>query len=319
MTNVILVTGATGFVGTALLPKLAIAFPDAEIIGLAHKTRAINVLESVDYRICNLTDTEQVRHLIERVKPDYVINLAAISHIPTACKNPELTWNVNLYGVLNLLNALSSINIPCTFLQVGSSDCYGQSFADNESVDENTAFMPMNPYSASKAAADLAAFSYRHKGQLKIIRARPFNHSGAGQPDDFVIPAFAKQIVNVEKGLQPPEITVGNLTAERCFLHVDDVVDAYISLLLAHQKIESGDAFNIVSDQATAIQSILDGLLKKSSLNISVLHDPEKQRPSDIPRAKGSADKLKQLTQWAPKVTIDQLLDDVLTSFRQEN
>lgn len=317
MKDVILVTGATGFVGSALLPKLAAAFPDADIIGLLHNTPAMNLSADIIYQACDLTDQQQVKQLIERIQPNYVINLAAISHIPTACDNPDLTWNVNLYGVLNLLNALVYENIACTFLQVGSGDCYGQSFAYGRPVDEDTLFMPMNPYAASKAAADLAAFSYRHKGQLKIIRARPFNHSGAGQSESFVIPAFAKQIVNIEKGLQPPELTVGNLTAERCFLHVDDVVDAYIALLLAHQTIDSGDAFNIVSDQATVIQSILDGLLAKSSKSISILDDPKKQRPSDILKAEGSAEKLKRLTQWAPKVTIDQLLDDVLADLRQ--
>lgn len=319
MKDVILVTGATGFVGSALLPKLTAAFPHADIVGLLHSTSATSSSANITYQFCDLADQQQVRPLIERIKPNYVVNLAAISHIPTAYENPDLTWNVNLYGTLNLLNALVNTNISCVFLQVGSGDCYGQSFAHGRSVDENTVFMPMNPYAASKAAADLAAFSYRHRGQLKIIRARPFNHSGAGQSERFVIPAFAKQIVDIEKGLQPPELTVGNLSAERCFLHVDDVVDAYIALLRCHCSIVSGDAFNIVSDQTTAIQSILDGLLAKSPLSISVLDDPKKQRPSDILKAKGSADKLKRLTQWTPKITIDQLLDDVLTSLRQEH
>lgn len=319
MIDVILVTGVTGFVGSVLLPKLSATFPHADIIGLSHNTPVKSISAHVTYQSCDLANQQQVKELIERVQPSYVINLAAISHIPTALNNPDLTWNVNLYGVLNLLNALVSSNIPCTFLQVGSGDCYGQSFFHGQPVDEDTAFMPMNPYAASKAAADLAAFSYRHQGQLKIIRARPFNHSGAGQSEKFVIPAFAKQIVNIEKGLQSPELTVGNLTAERCFLHVDDVVDAYIALLLTHQTIDSGEAFNIVSDQTTRIQSILDRLLEKSPLDITVLDDPEKQRPSDIFRARGSADKLKRLTQWEPKITIDQLLDDVLTSLRQEH
>ena len=318
MRDVILVTGATGFVGTALLPKLEAAFANANIIGLSHQQFVKNASAHVSYQSCDLADKQQVTQLINDIRPNYVINLAAISHIPTAFSQPDLTWDVNLYGVLNLLNALVSADIACTFLQVGSGDCYGQSFANGQRVDEETAFMPMNPYAASKAAADLAAFSYRQQGKLKVIRARPFNHSGAGQSDNFVIPAFAKQIVNIEKGLQPAELTVGNLTAERCFLHVDDVVDAYIALLLNQHIINSGEAFNIVCDEASVIRSILDGLLAKSAQTITVLDDPAKQRPSDILRANGSADKLKKLTQWQPKITIDQLLDDVLTYLRQE-
>jgi GDP-4-dehydro-6-deoxy-D-mannose reductase len=316
--DTILVTGATGFVGTVLLPKLSKAFPHAIVVGLSNSQEKKSSSTQLTYQRCDLADKNAVTQLIHTIKPNYVINLAAISHIPTAFNNPDLTWNVNLYGTLNLLNALTEMNTSCVFLQVGSGDCYGQSFADGHPVDESTHFMPMNPYSASKAAADLAAFSYRHQGQLKVIRARPFNHSGAGQSDNFVIPAFAKQIARIERGLQIAEITVGDLTAERCFLHVNDVVAAYIGLLINHDKIPSGEAFNIVSDEPVIIKSILDGLLSKSEQTISIMNDPDKQRPSDIFRAKGNADKIKKMTHWSPTTTLDDLLEDVLNHFRKD-
>ncbi|MFT2112631.1 GDP-mannose 4,6-dehydratase [Marinomonas sp. 2405UD68-3] len=318
MKDVILVTGATGFVGSVLLPKLAAQFPNAHIVGLSYRHKMISASSKITYYSCNLKDKIQVNQLIREIRPSYVINLAAISHIPTALNDPDLTWDINLHGVLNLLNALVEIEVTCTFLQVGSGDCYGQSFSNGERVNEKTPFMPMNPYAASKAAADLAAFSYRHQGKLKIIRARPFNHSGAGQSDKFVIPSFANQIVRIEKGLQKAELMVGNLNAKRCFLHVDDVVDAYIALLLNHQDIASGEAFNIVSDESISIKSVLDKLLDKSDKTIDIFNDPEKQRPSDISKVEGCAYKLKKATHWEPKITLDHLLNDVLTYFREK-
>jgi GDP-4-dehydro-6-deoxy-D-mannose reductase len=318
MINTILVTGSTGFVGKYLLPALCKAFPEATVIGLCrHKPLSI-LPAKLTYQVCDLTDRPKTIKVVNEIKPDCVINLAAISHIPTAFSNPDLTWDVNLHGMLNLLNALAGMNQPCTFLQVGSADCYGQAFSSGETVDEKTPFMPMNPYSASKAAADLAAYSYRHQGKLKIIRARPFNHSGAGQSDDFVIPSFAKQIARIEQGKQPAKMSVGDLTAQRCFLHVQDVVDAYVSLLIHRDKILSGEAFNIVSEEPTIIKSILDKLLLKSDMTIDIQKDPSKQRPSDILVAKGSALKINELTQWTPEITLDFLLGDVLNHFRKE-
>lgn len=318
MRDTILVTGAAGFVGRSLLPALCHAFPDARIIGLCRKSSHLISNEQVNYQSCDITDPQAVQQIIRDLKPSFVINLAAISHIPTSFKNPAKTWQVNLTGTLNLLDALVAENQACTFLQIGSGDCYGQAFATGEALNEDSPFMPMNPYAASKAAADLAAYSYRQQGQLKIIRARPFNHSGAGQPEHFVISAFAQQIAAIEAGTQPATMQVGNLDAQRCFLHVDDVVQAYIALLQHHLDINSGDAFNIVADTPVAIQTILDQLLAKSSEQIAVEQDPERQRPSDIPVVNADASKLKNLTHWAPSTSLDQLLEEIIEDWRAQ-
>jgi GDP-4-dehydro-6-deoxy-D-mannose reductase len=184
-------------------------------------------------------------------------------------------------------------------------------------LDEQNAFMPLNPYSASKAAADLAAFSYSQQSHLTIIRARRFNHSGSGQLAEFVIPAFAQQIAKIEAGLQSPTMQVGNLTAQRCFLHVQDVVNAYILLLKNSSRITSGSAFNIVSDMPVSIAAILEKLLALSSLDIQVVQDPSRQRPTDIPIAQGSSTALQRCTGWSANIDIDELLIEVLDDQRQ--
>ena len=304
----ILVTGSSGFVGQVLMPRLQSAFPDATVHGVAH--------DHAPPLSVDLTCKVEVDKLVEQLQPDAVINLAAISHIPTSFENPDKTWQVNLQGTLNLLNALKRAASPCVFLQVGSSDCYGDSFKQGLAVTEETAFKPMNPYAASKAAADLAAYSYRNS-HITVIRARPFNHTGAGQSNQFVVSAFAEQIAKIEVGLQEPVMTVGNLDAQRCFLHVSDVVDAYIQLLRQHQQIESGQAFNIAPPQATSIKQVLECLLAASTSTIEVATDPALIRPSDIALAFGDSQQLKQLTGWQPKLSLQQTLEDVLEHWRQ--
>lgn len=305
----ILVTGANGFVGQALVPALDAAFPAARI----HAAGSVSTTSKLG---CNLSDTDSVKQLIDQVQPDAVINLAAISHIPTSFDKPAETWQVNLQGPLNLLDAISATKQPCTFIQVGSGDCYGDSFKSGDAVTEATAFMPMNPYAASKAAADIAVYSYRNRQGLKIIRARPFNHTAAGQSNQFVLSAFAEQVARIEAGVQPATMQVGNLEAARCFLHVDDVIDAYIKLLQHSDTIESGSAFNIVSDAPVTIQSLLQQLINSSDVEISVETDPARLRPSDIPVARGDASALKQQTGWQASTDLQAIVNDVLGFWR---
>jgi len=310
MYNRILITGATGFVGQVLLPALATAYPTAKLfaVGSGRQPGQLG---------CNLADRQAVQALINHTAPDCVLNLAAISHIPTAWDNPDQTWRTNLDGVRHLLDALTARNTPCTFLQAGSGDCYGSAFRTGDAVTESTAFEPQNPYAASKAAADLACCASTNS-QLTIIRARPFNHTGAGQSNQFVIPAFAEQIARIEAGQQEPTINVGNLDAHRCFLHVNDVVDAYLKLLSAPLQSGTASAYNIVADHTHSIADVLQSLLSQTPLEISIHHDPARSRPSDIPMARGDASQLKQLTGWTPRHDLTRIVSDVLQYWRTQ-
>jgi len=310
----ILVTGGHGFVGRGLIPALKRAFPAAALYSTSRRQQA--ALDQVQHVVCDLTDRESVLRLVNEVQPSCIINLAAISHIPTAMAAPELTWQTNLQGTLNLLDALVETKFECVFLQVGSGDCYGHAFVGGQALTEATPFEPLNPYAASKAAADLAAYSYTPHKHIKIIRARPFNHTAAGQSSEFVVSAFAEQIARIEAGLQPAIVKVGNLEAQRCFLHLDDVISAYIELLRKQDDIVSGEAFNIVSESAVPMSKVLEGLVALSSRDITIAIDPERVRPVDIPVALGSADKLSRLSAWQPAHDLHFILSDVLSYWR---
>lgn len=300
----ILVTGGAGFVGQRLVAQLEQTFPAAVIIS-----------PGVDLPPCDVSDADAVEALLSQHRPDAVINLAAISHIPTSFSQPELTWSVNLGGTLNLLRSAQSVGLALTFIQVGSGDCYGESFKSGRALTEDAAFKPMNPYSASKAAADLAAFSLR-SDQLKVIRARPFNHTAAGQSSQFVVSAFAEQLAKIEAGLQDPIINVGDLSAHRCFLHCDDVISAYIELLKSSQEIDSGTAFNICSPAPVSMQAMLDCLLSLSDIEVEAWQDPSRMRPTDIPFASGDSSLLIEKASWQMKYSLESILLDVLSGWR---
>ncbi|KJS09224.1 MAG: hypothetical protein VR73_03055 [Gammaproteobacteria bacterium BRH_c0] len=317
----LLVTGANGFVGRHLLTALGernTAHLHATRLGTVTDVNPQQGEQIIHWHALDITDRQQTASLIAAIRPHVVFHLAAQSHIPTSFADPALTWQVNLHGTLNLLTALQATCPAATIIHVGSSDMYGAGFHDVAPVTEQTPLMPLNPYAASKAAADLAAFQFSATSSLKVIRARPFNHSGPGQDRGFVLPSFAAQIAEIERGLLQPTLKVGDLSAERDFLHVADVVDAYITMAVHADRIESGAAFNIASGTPTSIQSLLDRFLQASNCNISTQTDPARLRPTDILRVCGDSRLLQATTGWQPKRSLATLVNDLLNYWRAQ-
>jgi GDP-4-dehydro-6-deoxy-D-mannose reductase len=197
---------------------------------------------------------------------------------------------------------------------------YGDSAKSGHILSEGEMLAPTDDYGATKAAADLALGVLVRRG-LKCVRFRPFNHTGPGQADAFVVPAFAKQIAMVEAGLAEPIIRVGNLEAERDFLDVRDVADAYALAVVHSDRLVNGEILNVASGQPRRISEILNQLLRRSVVDIAVVQDPDRLRPSDNPRVIGDASRLRALLEWAPRhdfaSTLEAVLDDWRSRVRQ--
>ncbi len=180
-------------------------------------------------------------------------------------------------------------------------------------VTENNLFRPLSPYAVSKAAADLAAYQWSRAHGFDVVRLRPFNHTGPGQTPEFVCTDFARQVVAVERGMQPPRIAVGNLDVARDFSDVRDVVSAYV---LAWQRGQSGEAYNVCSGIVRTPGEILDTLLRLSGVRAELDVQPARLRPVDVPMLVGSAAKLHAATGWAPALSWEQTLRDLLDDWR---
>lgn len=312
----LLVTGASGFVGRHLLAALRRRWPEAALHATAHGFQGDlpDGASSVHWHRLDICRANRVAALLRQLQPEVIIHLAAQSHVPTSFRAPAQTWRVNLQGTLNLLEAIKQVTPASRLLNVGSSDRYGGAFRSGEPVSEGTAFEPLNPYAASKAAADLAVGQYAASEGLRVIRARPFNHTGPGQRDDFVLAAFATQIARIEAGLQPPVVETGNLEAQRDFLDVEDVVGAYLALLELPEPLSSGQAYNIASGHAVAVGGLLTAMLARARCAIDHRLDPARQRPADIQAVRADTTALRQATGWRPTLSqgdmLDRLLDD---------
>jgi GDP-4-dehydro-6-deoxy-D-mannose reductase len=298
----ILLTGADGFVGGHLLPRLRAAFPDADITACTIAT-------------LDITDPVSVAGTVSRVRPDAIVHLAAIAAVPAARQDPWGTWQVNLYGTLTLAEAILREVPGCSFVFPSSAEVYGGSFRAGTALDETAMLAPLNLYAATKAAADLALGALVGDG-LRLIRLRPFNHTGPGQSATFVVPAFARQLARIERRLQPPVLHVGALTPERDFLDVRDVCAAYVACLRRAEALPPGSIFNLASGTPRRIGEVLAELTALAGVEARVETTAGLLRPTEITRAVGNAAAARAALGWAPTMPWRQTLADVLDDWR---
>jgi len=311
----ILLTGATGFVGPWLLQAFKLGpFKDAEVFVWKYDpdSEQEKSLLNVDIR-----SREAVSNSIATIRPTHIVHMAAQSHIPTSFSNPELTWQINVMGTLHLLEAAREHVPDVGLLFISTSEVYGRSFLIGNPVDESCLLQPQNPYAASKSAADLMAGQFAAQG-MHIVRLRPFNHFGLGQGEEFVAPSFAAQVARIEAGIQPPVIKVGNLQAQRDFLDVQDVVNAYVLALEKVFELPAGQAINICSGIAHKIEDLLTGFIARASCPIEIVVDSKRLRPSDTPLAVGNSGIARQYLGWQAKIPFDVTIGSLLEHWRDK-
>ncbi|WP_022966097.1 GDP-mannose 4,6-dehydratase [Denitrificimonas caeni] len=312
----ILLTGANGFVGQTL-SKLIDRQRYTVTLAISSDSSLLSTAEADQIVSLDMRNEHALMTLIQILQPDVVIHLAAISHVPTSFSLPVLTWQTNVLGTVNMLEALHKYAPQAFLLFVSSSEVYGEAFKCNQPLAEDSPCQPMNPYAASKLAAELACQQYFKQGLQGVI-ARPFNHIGPGQSEAFVTAAFAKQIAAIEQGLQTPTLQVGNLSASRDFLDVRDVCAAYLALIDLRNTPLEQRIFNIASGVPCSIQEVLDTLQSLSSTSIHIALDPQRLRPSDIPFAVGNSQRLRATTHWQPQHTLATALQSLLDDWREK-
>jgi GDP-4-dehydro-6-deoxy-D-mannose reductase len=295
----ILLTGASGFVGRHLSVALSATWPDAALI-----------TPDVDIR-----DAAAVAATVQEASPDVCIHLAAISSVAAAALNEDQAWQINLHGALHLARAILRHTPDCIMLFVSSSDAYGGSFRAGVPVTEETPLAPMNVYSATKAAADLALGSMAMSG-LRVVRLRAFNHTGPGQSAEFAVPAFARQIARIAAGLQPPVLRVGNLDTWRDFLDVRDVCRGYVACIARRDALASGTILNLASSQTHRIGDVLNELQVMAGVEIEVRIDHSRVRETDLRMACGDATRAREVLGWMPAIPWSVTLRDVLDDWR---
>lgn len=310
----ILITGVGGFVGGHLLRHLLETTPEAALHGTTLAGASRPDAPALTCHDLDLKEEQAVDDLMALVKPDHIYHLAAQASPRASFKTPWDTLENNIHSQLNVIQACLRLNITPRMLIISSAEIYGPVRPEQLPVGEDNPLRPTSPYGVSKVAQDMLGLQYHLSHHLPIIRVRPFNHIGPGQSEGFVATDFAIQIARIEAGQQAAVMEVGNLTAQRDFTDVRDVVSAY-QLIMERGK--AGTVYNVASGQAHSIQKVLDILLSYSSVAIETQVDPARMMPIDVQIIQGDATRLRTATGWQPTIPFEQTLLDVLNDCRQ--
>lgn len=320
----ILVTGATGFVGSHLLDAL-LAEGDHEVHALRRWSSRMSLLrhirdveERVQWHVGDLTDPFSVDGVVDHVRPDRIFHLGAQSYVHPSWAAPDVYFRTNTLGTLYLLESLRRLGLTDTrVLLPGSGEEYGDVDEADLPITPRTELRPVNPYAVSKVAQDLLGYEHYRSYGLHVVRLRAFNHEGPRRDRVFALPAFAWQIARIEAGLNEPVLRVGNLDALRNWTDVRDMVRAY---RMALEQCPAGSLHLVGSDRLLTVAECLDKLLALSprGSEIRVEIDPERVRPTEPLRLVADLEPFHKLTDWRPEIPFDQTLADTLAYWREQ-
>lgn len=312
-----LVTGAAGFVGQWLCRALLAEGWDVVGAGVsAQPTGGIlgrDELEAVRWVLADIRHQADVERAISVARPDVIIHLAGISFVPEAQSDPVLTHEINVLGAARLLHEVRvrrrAGELDPVVLVVGSAEQYGRG-AVGQARREGEPQAPVTVYAASKAAQEIIALeAFRSEG-VRVVATRSFNHSGVGQADNFLLPALVRRARAIRDGGQR-SLRIGNTDTVRDFLHVRDVVRAYL-LLVDHGV--PGEVYNVCSGTGQRVGDLAAKVLAAAGAEAAVEVDPTLVRKVEIPWLVGDSTKLRDATGWSPTLTCDDIIADLINA-----
>lgn len=306
------VTGAAGFAGAHLVALLAHDTADRRLEGWARSsTRPATLAPGVTWRGADLLDADAVSRAVAEAQPAEIYHLAGASHTGASWKQPAAYLEIHVRGTHHLLDAVRRHAPSCRVLIISSGMIYRP---QDHPVAEDAPLGPVSPYALSKLAEDQLARYAAKNDDLDIVVARPFNHIGPGQAPTFAASSFARQIAEIERGVTAPCIAVGNLDAARDISDVRDVVAAYVALM---QKGATATAYNVCRGETVTMSALLDQLIARSSVSVTLTRDAARLRPNDVPFLAGDPSRIRATTGWCASTPLGTTLTDLLDYWRR--
>jgi GDP-6-deoxy-D-talose 4-dehydrogenase len=284
----VLLTGANGFTGKYVRAEL-------EAAGYTVVGALVGASRGPHEVTLDITSPDNCRRVMEKVRPDYLIHLAAISFVQHA--DSDAFYRVNVIGTINLLQAMADAGLsPRRVLIASSANVYGNATAGV--IAESQPPQPVNHYAVSKLAMEFMVKTWNDR--LPIVITRPFNYTGVGQEPYFLVPKIVSHFVQ-----RAPVIELGNLDVERDFSDVRMVAQAYRGLL---EQDCAGETVNICSGRPYSLRAILETMQEIAGYHIDVRVNPAFVRQSDVKTLVGSPDKLRSLVANLQVIPLEETL-----------
>lgn len=310
----ILISGADGFIGSHLTESLVKEGHTVRAFVLYNSFNTWGWLDSLPKEILteieifqgDIRDPNGVKQAMKGM--DEVFHLAALIAIPFSYHSPDTYVDTNIKGTLNVLQAARELGTS-RVLVTSTSEVYGT--AKYVPIDENHPFQGQSPYSATKIGADRLAESFYRSFGTPVTIVRPFNTYGPRQSARAVIPTIITQLLAGKE-----EIELGSLTPTRDFNYVKDTVQGFIEISKSDRTI--GEEINIATQQEISIGQLADELIRQINPRARIVCDEDRLRPekSEVNRLLGSNEKVKRLTNWLPRYTLEQGLAETIDFFR---
>lgn len=286
-----LVTGASGFTGKYMVA--ALQDEGYRVVGLGHADCGADVCLD-----CDLTDADDVRQAVELAEPSHVVHLAGIAFVGHG--TAEDFYRVNLFGTLNLLAALEAAGLAPRVLIASSANVYGT--PDVEVIDESVCPAPINHYATSKLAMEHMVRTWFDR--MPIVIARPFNYTGVGQSEQFLIPKIVSHFRR-----RAEVIELGNLDVSRDFSDVRDTVNAYKVLLGSDVR---SQVVNVCSGRAVDLRTVLAEVGRLAGYQIEARVNPAFVRANEIFVLRGGRARLESLVDCRKPRPLEETLDWML-------
>jgi GDP-4-dehydro-6-deoxy-D-mannose reductase len=266
----------------------------------------------------DVRDPAHLAHAVDAARPDLVVHLAGVSFVPAAGRDPGLAAEVNVAGAARLLGAVRERRAAGTLdpvvVVVGSGEQYGRHDAAELPLVETAELRPHTAYAATKVAQEAVALAAWRADGLRVVATRSFNHSGPGQDPRFLVPGLVTRALGLRaaapRGAAGP-LVMGNQTTVRDFLHVEDVVAAYIALA---ERGRPGAVYNVASGVGRSVGEVARRVLARVGRRRAGRERPRARAPRRGAGARGQRGPARADTGWAPSRTFDALLDDVIAS-----
>ncbi len=305
----VLVTGASGFAGSHLLEHLA---GKCDLAGWSRSSPTPELAGLAQWARVDMLDRERVREEILALRPAAVYHCAGAAHVGSSWKDTALPMASNVLTTHYLLDALRRAGTPCRVVIPGSANVYA---AATTPLVEDSPTGPASPYAVSKLAQEQLGIRALVEDGVGVVVARAFNHIGVRQDPTFAVAGMARQIAQIERGGAEPVIRVGNLDTHRDLTDVRDTVRAYALLM---ERGVPGTIYNVASGIGRQMRAVLDALVARSRVAVQIVLDRARLRPNDLPVLIGDATRLRTDTGWAPRISFDRTLDDILDYWRAE-
>lgn len=307
----VLITGSAGFIGEVLAQESALA---------GHRVLGVDVKEpgqvpaGTQFEVCDARDAARVAQLVSAFRPDRIFHLAAQSYPTVSMTKPWETMEINAAGTIHLFEACRTAGLNPVAVVACSSAEYGLVAAADLPVKEDHALRPLHPYGVSKVAQDLLTYQYFANYGIPGIRIRIFNTTGPGKVGD-VCSDLTRRAAEIELGLRPPRMPVGNTHTRRALLDVRDLVRG---LRLAAERGESGEVYNIGGSRTYTVQEVIEHIQALCGRPFEVVTDPELVRPCDELVIWGDTSRFSKATGWSPEVNVADTVKDMLNWWRRK-